>query len=70
MENSSVFEERKPIPTNTSDPRLADLCFEKAKAYEAYDAASKAFYAATRALDDFIADVTAHQIDFSSKQAD
>lgn len=63
MENETLYDhDRQPVPTNTSDPRLADLCFEKAKAWEAYDAASKAFYAATRALDNFLADVAAHQV--------
>lgn len=70
MNDASDFELRVPQPKNTSDPRLADLCFEKGKAWAAYDAASKTYYAACRALDDFIADVTTHQIDFSSKQAD
>ncbi len=63
MENETLYDpDRKPEPKNTSDPRLADLCFEKAKAWEAYDAAHKTFCEAVRALDNFLADVTAHQV--------
>lgn len=53
---------REPVPTNTSDPRLADLCFDLAKAKEAYFAANEAFYKAREAVDHFLEDVMAHQV--------